>query len=137
MTKPNQRDIGAMRVPHRRDISARQDLLGRELRQLFDDYTQEEMPDELARLALQLQSAFETRPAGADVKSAAPTPAASTPVASTPAPAVGRVGGAADGGAGVGAPEEPGAAGAGDASGASPATVTAKTDRKTDPGTAR
>lgn len=77
MTKPNQRDIGAMRVPHRRDISARQDLLGRELRQLFDDYTQEEMPDELERLALQLQSAFEARPAGADAKSAVPATAPS------------------------------------------------------------
>lgn len=62
-----------MRVPHRRDISARQDLLGRELRQLFDDYTQEEMPDELERLALQLQSAFEARPA-TEAKSAAPAP---------------------------------------------------------------
>ncbi|MFG1299494.1 NepR family anti-sigma factor [Xanthobacter sp. V3C-3] len=50
-----------MRTPHRRDISARQDLLGRELRQLFDDYTQEDMPDELKSLAEQLQAAFEGR----------------------------------------------------------------------------
>lgn len=50
-----------MRTPHRRDISARQDLLGRELRQLFDDYTQEDMPAELERLAQQLQAAFEGR----------------------------------------------------------------------------
>lgn len=50
-----------MRTPHRRDISARQDLLGRELRQLFDDYTQEDMPDDLKRLAEQLQAAFEGR----------------------------------------------------------------------------
>lgn len=50
-----------MRTPHRRDISARQDLLGRELRQLFDDYTQEDVPDELQRLAEQLQAAFEGR----------------------------------------------------------------------------
>lgn len=50
-----------MRAPHRRDISARQDLLGRELRKLFDDYTQEDMPDELMKLAAQLQTAFEDR----------------------------------------------------------------------------
>ncbi|MET3354696.1 NepR family anti-sigma factor [Xanthobacter autotrophicus] len=50
-----------MRTPHRRDISARQDLLGRELRQLFDDYTQEDMPDDLKKLAEQLQAAFEGR----------------------------------------------------------------------------
>ena len=50
-----------MRTPHRRDISARQDLLGRELRKLFDDFTQEDMPDDLQRLAEQLQSAFEVR----------------------------------------------------------------------------
>ncbi len=52
-----------MRAPHRRDISARQDLLGKELRQLFDDYTNEDVPDELMKLAAQLQGAFETRPA--------------------------------------------------------------------------
>ncbi|TCT03921.1 NepR family anti-sigma factor [Aquabacter spiritensis] len=51
-----------MRAPHRRDISARQDLLGKELRQLFDDYAHEDMPDELMKLAQQLQGAFETRP---------------------------------------------------------------------------
>jgi len=50
-----------MRTPHRRDISARQDLLGKELRQLFDDFTQEDVPDELMRLAMQLQGAVETR----------------------------------------------------------------------------
>ena len=50
-----------MRTPHRRDISARQDLLGRELRQLFDDYTQEDMPDDLQSLAERLQAAFEGR----------------------------------------------------------------------------
>lgn len=48
-----------MGTPHRRDISARQDVLGRELRQLFDDFTQEEVPDELMRLAEQLQGAME------------------------------------------------------------------------------
>lgn len=53
-----------MRTPHRRDISARQDLLGRELRDLFDGYTQEDMPDELTRLAERLQSAFEHRGPG-------------------------------------------------------------------------
>ncbi len=53
-----------MRAPHRRDISARQDLLGKELRQLFDDYTQEDMPDELMKLAAQLQGAFSGAPAG-------------------------------------------------------------------------
>ena len=61
-----------MRTPHRRDISARQDLLGRELRQLFDDYTQEDMPDDLKSLAEQLQAAFEGRgeaaPAHADAE---------------------------------------------------------------------
>ncbi|MFG1346106.1 NepR family anti-sigma factor [Xanthobacter autotrophicus DSM 431] len=50
-----------MRTPHRRDISARQDLLGRELRKLFDDFTQEDVPDELMKLAAQLQSAFAER----------------------------------------------------------------------------
>ncbi|MEP9376468.1 NepR family anti-sigma factor [Aquabacter sp. CN5-332] len=55
----DQKEGGAMRAPHRRDISARQDLLGKELRQLFDDYTSEDVPDELMKLALQLQGAFE------------------------------------------------------------------------------
>ena len=55
----DQTERGAMRAPHRRDISARQDLLGKELRQLFDDYTHEDMPDELLKLAEQLQGAFE------------------------------------------------------------------------------
>ncbi len=58
-----------MGTPYRRDISARQDVLGRELRQLFDDFTQEDMPDELMRLAEQLQGAMErqsTDPAPAD-----------------------------------------------------------------------
>ncbi|WP_127090783.1 hypothetical protein [Aquabacter cavernae] len=55
-----QKERGAMRAPHRRDISARQDLLGKELRQLFDGYTSEEMPDELLKLAEQLQGAFES-----------------------------------------------------------------------------
>lgn len=59
MTRQDQKETGGMRIPHRRDISARQDLLGRELRQLFDDYVQEDMPDELQKLALQLQSAVE------------------------------------------------------------------------------
>lgn len=47
-----------MKPPHRRDISARQDLLGRELRQLFDGYSQEEVPEDLLRLAEQLEGAF-------------------------------------------------------------------------------
>ncbi|MGU3492457.1 hypothetical protein ACLBXM_00320 [Xanthobacteraceae bacterium A53D] len=55
----DQREGGGMKAPHRRDISARQDLLGKELRQLFDDYTHEDMPDELLKLAAQLQGAFE------------------------------------------------------------------------------
>ncbi|GGF46537.1 hypothetical protein GCM10007301_02550 [Azorhizobium oxalatiphilum] len=64
-----------MKAPHRRDISARQDLLGKELRQLFDDFTQEDMPEELLRLAAQLQGAVETdRPA----TGAAPAASAST-----------------------------------------------------------
>lgn len=54
-----QKQAGGMKAPQRRDISARQDLLGKELRQLFDDYTQEDMPDELMKLAAQLQGAFE------------------------------------------------------------------------------
>ena len=61
MTTQHQKEASGMRTPHRRDISARQDLLGRELRQLFDDYTQEDMPDDLKKLAEQLQSAFEER----------------------------------------------------------------------------
>lgn len=65
MTRQDQKETGGMRTPHRRDISARQDLLGRELRQLFEDYTQEEVPEELRKLALQLQSAVESRPAEA------------------------------------------------------------------------
>ncbi len=42
----DQPERGAMRAPHRRDISARQDLLGKELRQLFDDFTSEDIPDD-------------------------------------------------------------------------------------------
>lgn len=61
MTTQHQKEAGGMRTPHRRDISARQDLLGRELRQLFDDYTQEDMPDDLQDLAERLQAAFEGR----------------------------------------------------------------------------
>ncbi|MFG1351224.1 hypothetical protein [Xanthobacter autotrophicus] len=61
MTTQHQKEASGMRTPHRRDISARQDLLGRELRQLFDDYTQEDMPDDLQKLAEQLQAAFEGR----------------------------------------------------------------------------
>ena len=64
-----------MRTPQRRDISARQDLLGKELRQLFDDFTQEDVPDELMRLAMQLQGAVATR----GEASAAPVPAAAKP----------------------------------------------------------
>lgn len=45
-----QKESGTMRAPHRRDISARQDLLGKELRQLFDDYTNEDVPDELKQV---------------------------------------------------------------------------------------
>lgn len=67
-----------MKAPHRRDISARQDLLGKELRQLFDDYIQEDMPDELMKLAAQLQGAFESTPP-------APSADAATPDASAPA----------------------------------------------------
>ncbi len=55
-----------MRTPQRRDISARQDLLGSELRRLFDDYVQEDMPDELMQLAQRLQSAFEQQGVEAD-----------------------------------------------------------------------
>ncbi|MEW6124525.1 MAG: hypothetical protein AB1698_18080 [Pseudomonadota bacterium] len=73
-----QKERGAMRAPHRRDISARQDLLGKELRQLFDDYTQESMPDELLKLAEQLQGAFESgkipKPAGAATEDPPPPP---------------------------------------------------------------
>lgn len=59
MSKQNQKEAGGMRTPQRRDISARQDLLGSELRRLFDDYVQEDVPDELMQLAQKLQSAFE------------------------------------------------------------------------------
>lgn len=61
MTRQDQKEIGGMRTPHRRDVSARQDLLGRELRELFADYSREDMPEELQKLALQLQSAVEER----------------------------------------------------------------------------
>ncbi|WP_341988317.1 hypothetical protein [Azorhizobium sp. AG788] len=71
-----QREGGGMRAPHRRDISARQDLLGKELRQLFDDYTHEDMPDELMKLAAQLQGAFE-----GGTPAATPDADASKPVA--------------------------------------------------------
>ncbi|MDI4666641.1 hypothetical protein K9U40_20290 [Xanthobacter autotrophicus] len=79
-----------MRTPHRRDISARQDLLGRELRQLFDDYTQEDMPGDLQKLAEQLQAAFEGRgdepsdPEPSDPKSS--NPKSSNPVSAGQAP---------------------------------------------------
>ncbi|MGR7994313.1 MULTISPECIES: hypothetical protein [unclassified Xanthobacter] len=95
MTKQNQRDIRAMRMPHRRDISARQDLLGRELRQLFDDYAQESVPDELESLARRLQTALTDHPKdearhdeapqdemtkrGTPQEETAPTPAGTTP----------------------------------------------------------
>lgn len=59
----NQKEAGGMRTPHRRDISARQDVLGRELRQLFDDYVQEDVPDDLMLLAQKLQSAGERQTA--------------------------------------------------------------------------
>ena len=70
----NQKENGGMRTPHRRDISARQDLIGRELRQLFDGYTHEQVPDDLMRLAERLQSAFEQRdpPPAADPAPANP-----------------------------------------------------------------
>ncbi|MEP9367416.1 hypothetical protein [Xanthobacter sp. VNH20] len=61
MTMQDQREGGGMRAPHRRDISARQDLLGKELRQLFDEFTQEDVPDDLLRLAQQLQGAVAAR----------------------------------------------------------------------------
>lgn len=61
MTTPDHSESGSKRATHRRDISARQDLLGKELRQLFDDYTREDVPDELMRLAMQLQGAMETK----------------------------------------------------------------------------
>ncbi len=72
MTTQHQKEAGGMRTPHRRDISARQDLLGRELRQLFDDYTQEDMPDELQSLAARLQAAFEGREPDGAADGAAP-----------------------------------------------------------------
>ncbi len=61
MTTPDHSESGSTRATHRRDISARQDLLGKELRQLFDDYTREDVPDELMRLAMQLQGAMESK----------------------------------------------------------------------------
>ncbi|WP_133863301.1 hypothetical protein [Azorhizobium sp. AG788] len=70
-------EAGRMKAPNRRDISARQDLLGKELRELFDDYTHEDMPDELLKLAAQLQGAFEAgrRPdVPATAPAASPTP---------------------------------------------------------------
>lgn len=61
MTTPDHSESGSTRATHRRDISARQDLLGKELRQLFDDYTREDVPDELMRLAMQLQGAMASK----------------------------------------------------------------------------
>ncbi|MFG1461627.1 hypothetical protein V5F77_01915 [Xanthobacter sp. DSM 24535] len=61
MIMQDQKEGGGMRAPHRRDISARQDLLGKELRQLFDEFTQEDVPDDLMRLAQQLQGAVQAR----------------------------------------------------------------------------
>lgn len=67
MTTPDHSESGSKRATHRRDISARQDLLGKELRQLFDDYTREDVPDELMRLAMQLQGAMASKgPADAE-----------------------------------------------------------------------
>lgn len=90
MSRQNQKESGGMRTPHRRDISARQDLLGRELRQLFDDYVQEDMPDELKRLAEKLQEAFESKPE--DGKDASATEDGSRADATAAAP--GKSGGA-------------------------------------------
>lgn len=73
-----QKESGTMRAPHRRDISARQDLLGKELRQLFDDYTQEDVPDELMRLAEQLQGAFESGKIAQPAAAEEPRPPAPT-----------------------------------------------------------
>jgi len=81
MTKQNQKETGGMRMPHRRDISARQDLLGRELRQLFDGFTQEEMPEALQKLALELQSAVEARPSGIPLAVEPPTAPGALPPA--------------------------------------------------------
>ncbi|MFH3479986.1 hypothetical protein [Xanthobacter variabilis] len=95
MTLQDQKETRGMRTPHRRDISARQDLLGRELRQLFDDYVQEDMPEELQKLALQLQSAMEELPpTGATQHARVATPAddervgGEQPPATTDAPAI-------------------------------------------------
>jgi hypothetical protein len=81
----NQKETGGMRTPHRRDISARQDLIGRELRDLFDGYTNEQVPDDLMRLAERLQSAFEQRDSGPAGEIAAPAPAAADPASARPA----------------------------------------------------
>ncbi|MFG1421806.1 hypothetical protein [Roseixanthobacter liquoris] len=78
MTMQDQREGGGMRAPHRRDISARQDLLGKELRQLFDEFTQEDVPDDLLRLAQQLQGAVQARSdGGPSADDPSETPAAS------------------------------------------------------------
>ncbi|MBB6306819.1 hypothetical protein [Xanthobacter tagetidis] len=77
----NQKETGGMRTPHRRDISARQDLIGRELRDLFDGYTSEQVPDDLMRLAEQLQSAFEQRDAAPPAEPAPAKPLRGEPEA--------------------------------------------------------
>ncbi|MFG1477323.1 hypothetical protein V5F53_01505 [Xanthobacter sp. V4C-4] len=87
MTRQDQKETGGMRIPHRRDISARQDLLGRELRQLFEGYIQEDVPEELRSLALQLQSAVEARPSGPEAPRPSPAPASGAE-AEAPATAV-------------------------------------------------
>ncbi|OYW57457.1 MAG: hypothetical protein B7Z30_11665 [Rhizobiales bacterium 12-68-15] len=82
----DQPERGAMRAPHRRDISARQDLLGKELRQLFDDFTSEDIPDDLLRLAEQLQGAFEKTPSGSEGSEASGADAGDPPPGAVKAP---------------------------------------------------
>lgn len=73
MTKSSPSSPAFPARPHRRDISARQDLLGRELRKLFDGYSLEDVPDDLLQLAQQLEGAF-TKPAEGSADAAPPAP---------------------------------------------------------------
>lgn len=79
MTKSSSPSPASPARPHRRDISARQDLLGRELRQLFDGYSLEDVPDELLQLAQKLESAFASPATGATETAVITPPAPRSP----------------------------------------------------------
>jgi hypothetical protein len=61
-------------------------LLGRELRQLFEDFVQEDVPHELQNLALQLQIAMAESPPGAQAVTPVVDDAPPAPVTEPVAP---------------------------------------------------